>query len=318
MDIWLFGPLAFIGSLALSLFFGVKLIPILRKLKYGQHILKIGPKWHSNKSGTPTMGGLIFIMSTLIASLILCGISPYVYCAFFCGLGLSVIGFLDDITKIKNKQNKGLLSWQKFSLQIIVCIVFIIMAQHFGLIDNSIKIIFTDNYLDLGWFYMPFAVFVLVGANNAINLTDGLDGLATSTTIIISIFFAIVSYMYHLTAITVLLLGLVGGLLGFLNFNMKPAKIFMGDTGSLFLGGIIPAVAILIKNPLILAISGGIFVIETLSVIIQVVSFKLTKRRVFKMTPIHHHFEMCGWHENRIVTMFTLVTVVLCVIAYFI
>lgn len=325
MKIWIITLLSFLTSFVISIALGQIFIPLLKKLKFGQKILEIGPNWHQNKEGIPTMGGIIFIISTIFVLLLFSwlktgsGMPNLIFLPLLSGLMFAAIGFLDDLLKIKNKKNLGLRSWQKFALQIIASLIFIVLAKNYGL-NNKIYIPIWDNYLDLGIWYIPFAVFVLIGANNAINLTDGLDGLASTVTVLISIFTAFlvdVFYSPYISwQISLICMALAGSLLGFLHYNRSPAKVFMGDTGSLFLGGVIPAIFLLIRNPLILIIIGGIYVIETLSVIIQVISFKTTGKRVFKMSPIHHHFEMIGWNERKIVFVFSMVTIALSILTF--
>ena len=307
-----------IGFVA-SAILGPVLIPVLIKLKFGQSIREIGPKWHEKKSGTPTMGGIIFILSLIIGV-----VATYKYMDFrsylvlFCTLGFGVVGFLDDFIKVVLKRNLGLRAWQKLALQIIVSVVFVFVGLEKGLLSVIINIPFTDITWNMGLLYIPFAIFVLLAIVNGVNLTDGIDGLATSVTIVVIMFFAVVTSAGTDTlSVCILCFALVGALLGFLLFNKNPAKVFMGDTGSLMLGGAVGALALVINNPFILILVGIIYFIETLSVIMQVTSFKLTGKRIFKMSPIHHHFEMCGWNERKIVFVFTTITVVFCVIAYF-
>ena len=294
-------------------------IPVLIKLKFGQSIREIGPKWHEKKSGTPTMGGIIFILSLIIGI-----IATYKYMDFksylvlFCTLGFGVVGFLDDFIKVVLKRNLGLRAWQKLALQIIVSVVFVLVGIEKGLLSVVIDIPFTSITWNMGWLYVPFAIFVLLAVVNGVNLTDGIDGLATSVTVVVMMFFAIVtSASADTLSVCILCFALVGALLGFLLFNKNPAKVFMGDTGSLMLGGAAGALALVINNPFILILVGIIYFVETLSVIMQVTSFKLTGKRIFKMSPIHHHFEMCGWNEKKIVMVFTVVTILFCIIAYF-
>lgn len=292
------------------------LIPFLHRLKFGQEIREDGPTWHKSKSGTPTMGGIMFIAASCVATLIISrDIQTLIVLIFAVGFGL--IGFCDDFIKVVLKRNLGLRAYQKFALQIVFSIAFVLALGYTGNLSTDIYIPFTDITLDLGWFYAVFAVFIMVGFTNAVNLTDGLDGLATSVTAVVSVFFAAAAYIMGNVSLAVFLVALAGGCIGFLVFNRYPAKVFMGDTGSLFLGGALAAAAIVLKMPLILVIAGIIYVVEALSVMLQVASFKLTGKRIFKMSPIHHHFEMCGWNEVKIVSVFSAVTVVFCVIAYF-
>lgn len=313
----IFSVTLLIGFIA-SLLTAPLIIPLLTKLKFGQSILKIGPKWHEKKSGTPTMGGVIFIIAIII-----CTVFSYKYMdqksymVLLCGLGFGIVGFSDDFIKVALKRNLGLRAWQKLVLQIMISVIFVFYGIEKGILSLDIFIPFFNTYLNLDLLYIPFAVFVLLAVSNGVNLTDGIDGLATSVTTVVVLFFALMSAFLGYSSVCILCFGIAGALLGFLVFNKNPAKVFMGDTGSLMLGGTVGALALIMKNPLILIFVGIIYVAETLSVIIQVTSYKLTKKRVFKMSPIHHHFEMCGWDERKIVIVFTLVTVAFCTVAYF-
>ncbi len=297
-----------------SALLGPVFIPVLLKLKFGQSIREIGPKWHEKKSGTPTMGGIIFILSLIITVLVLNKhMDKSAYLVLFCALGFGAVGFLDDFIKVVLKRNLGLRAWQKLALQIIISVAFVFVGLDKGLISTSISLPFTDFVWNMGWLYIPFAIFVLLAVVNGVNLTDGIDGLATSVTVVVLMFFTTITS----PSVCLLCFALIGGLLGFLIYNKNKAKVFMGDTGSLMLGGMVGALALITANPFILIPVGIIYFAETLSVIMQVTSFKLTGKRIFKMSPIHHHFEMCGWNEKKIVFVFVLVTIVFCVIAYF-
>ena len=295
---------------------GPVMIPVLHRLKFGQEIREIGPSWHKKKSGTPTMGGFIFILPILICTFVFVRTSTAAALALF-ALSFGLVGFIDDYIKVVKKRNLGLTEKQKFLLQLLFSVVFVIISIYvFEFIDTKIFVPFLKTEIELSWFYIPLSLFVLIGTTNSVNLTDGVDGLASSVTVVVAGFFAILAYakgMYDIAAVNAIA---VASLFGFLIYNRHPAKVFMGDTGSLFLGGLVCSNALLMKNPLILIIAGGVYVFETLSVIIQVSVFKSTKKRVFKMSPIHHHFEMCGWSEVRIVLTASLVTALLCVIAY--
>lgn len=303
-------------ALLVSVLVGPVLIPFLHKLKFGQEIREEGPSWHKKKSGTPTMGGFIFIAGVLAATLFMARDTSTLI-VLICAVGFGLIGFIDDFIKVILKRNLGLTALQKLALQIALAVAFVITLNALGLLHTDIILPFVKEPVNLGWFYVAFAVFIMVGFVNAVNLTDGLDGLATSVTAVVSLFFAVVSLLAGNNSLAVFLVALTGGCLGFLLFNHYPAKVFMGDTGSLFLGGAVSAAAIVLKMPLILVIVGIIYVVEALSVMLQVASFKLTGKRIFKMSPIHHHFEMCGWREVKIVSVFCAVTVVFCVIGYF-
>ncbi len=315
MDYIFSAVLALLVGLFISALAGPIIIPYLIKLKFGQEIREIGPSWHKNKRGTPTMGGMIFILSVLICTALFMRNTEGL-CLMLFGLSFGIIGFADDYIKVVKKRNLGLTEKQKFTLQLLASVIFLYVSMYLDIISTDIIIPFLNKTVDLGWFYIPFALFVLLGTTNSVNLTDGVDGLATSVTIIVSLFFTVMSLVYKDYTTAVFSSALMGACLGFLIFNRHPAKVFMGDTGSLFLGGAVCAVALRLKLPLILIIAGGVYVIETLSVIIQVASFKLTGKRVFKMSPIHHHFEMCGWSEVKIVTVAVLVSIVLAIVGF--
>ncbi len=296
---------------------GPVLIPVLHKLKFGQEIREIGPSWHKKKSGTPTMGGFIFIIPIIVCTLIFVR-TTLTACLVFFALSFGLVGFVDDYIKVVKKRNLGLTEKQKFLLQLLFSVLFICVSVYgLNFIDTKIFIPFVKTEVDLRMFYIPLALFVLLGTTNSVNLTDGVDGLAASVTSVVCAFFSILSYVKGMYDITVVNAISFASLMGFLIFNKHPAKVFMGDTGSLFLGGLVCSNALLMKNPLILIIAGGVYVVETLSVIIQVTVFKATKKRVFKMSPIHHHFEMCGWSEVRIDITAVFVTALLCTAAYF-
>lgn len=291
------------------------LIPFLRHLKFGQTILEDGPAWHEKKQGTPTMGGLAFILSSVVAALLFVrdlksgGI-------LLCGVLFGLIGFVDDYIKVVKKQNKGFSAKQKFLAQTFVSVVYAAFL-YFSFGQEAIKIPFLSEELNLGIFYIPFVTLVLLATTNSANLTDGLDGLAASIGSIVALFFAIAAtFLTGESGGGVISGALAGGLLGFLIYNAYPAKVFMGDTGSLYIGGIIAAVAISAGLELYIIISAFIFLFEALSVIIQVGVYKKTKKRVFKMAPVHHHFEMCGWKETKVVSVFCVITLLLCIISY--
>ena len=307
--------IAFMLGFICSVVLGPIIIPILHKLKFGQNIRKEGPKSHLKKAGTPTIGGLIFIISITIVMIVMrYKLSDEAMIVLYGALSFGVIGFLDDILKIIHRDNEGLKSGQKFILQLVFSAV--IAFYGYKVLGTSITIPFADFQWDLGWVYIPFVIFYFAAITNAVNLTDGLDGLATSVTILVLTFFSIVAFKMGHYSVSVFAIGLTGALLGFLKFNAFPAKVFMGDTGALALGGAIASIVLVLKTPLLVVIVGGIYVIETLSVIIQVTSFKLTGKRVFKMAPIHHHFEQVGWSEVKIVTAFSVITFLLCVIGF--
>lgn len=284
------------------------LIPLLKRMKFGQTIREEGPESHLVKTGTPTMGGLSFISVTVVLSIIGLFFVDDVYkllVLIIVTLGFGLIGFVDDYIIVVKKNNAGLSSKQKFIFQILVAIIiYFIMINWIPDIDAGIRIPGTDFSIPLGVFFVVWIVFWLVGFSNAVNLTDGLDGLSTGTSIIAFGSFLVISLILGEMEIALFLFILIGGLFGFLIYNKYPAKLFMGDTGSLALGGIIAIVSIMLNNSLLLLLIGLVFVIETLSVMMQVTSYKLTGKRIFKMTPIHHHFELSGWNEWKIVIVF--------------
>lgn len=300
-----------------SIVIGPIFIPILHKLKFGQPIRTEGPKSHQKKSGTPTMGGLIFFISVATTILIMGQkLMDKEMIILYSFLAFGFIGFLDDILKIIYKNNLGLRAAQKMFLLVLFSLALAWYGYKYIGTDILIPFANQDFRLNLGMLYIPFIVFYYAAVTNAVNLTDGIDGLATSVTVIVLTFFAIIGFRTQNTEVAVFSIALAGALLGFLKFNAFPAKIFMGDTGSLALGGAIGTIALMLKMELFVIIVGGMYVIETLSVIIQVTSFKLTGKRVFKMSPIHHHFEHLGWSEVKIVTIFSSITAILCIIGF--
>ncbi|MBP2031434.1 phospho-N-acetylmuramoyl-pentapeptide-transferase [Clostridium algifaecis] len=296
---------------------GPVLIPILHKLKFGQSERAEGPKSHQKKAGTPTMGGIIFILSSFITMYIIVKKpTDESMVALYSLLAFGIIGGIDDALKIKRKQNLGLRAYQKMILLLVASVGFAYYSANNPYIGTSIIFPFVKKSFDIGKFYIPFIVVFFAATTNAVNLTDGLDGLATSVTLLVMTFFSLVSLaMGHIT-LAIFCAVVAGSLLGFLRYNAFPAQIFMGDTGSLALGGAIAAVAMILKLELLVIIVGGIYVIEVLSVILQVISFKLTGKRIFKMSPIHHHFELSGWHETKVVSVFCIITVILCLIGF--
>lgn len=301
--------IAFLITVLLSPIF----IPLLRRLKFGQSIREEGPKSHMKKTGTPTMGGIMIVLSVTITTLIMTNkfnasaINSETMLLILVLIGYGFLGFLDDFIKVALKRNLGLTSKQKMVGQVLIAIIFyfVLRIQDF---PTYISIPGTAHQIDLGWGYAILVVVMIVGASNAVNLTDGLDGLLAGTATIAFGAFGILAWFgIPQFEVTIFSLAIVGSLLGFLVFNAHPAKVFMGDTGSLALGGSIAAIAILTKMEILLIIIGGVFVMETLSVIIQVISFKTTGKRVFKMSPLHHHYELKGWSEWRVVTTFWLV-----------
>ncbi len=312
--------IAVVLSALITLALGPILIPVLHKLKFGQSIREEGPKWHAKKSGTPTMGGILFIISSIIATELIVLFSkkndPELQIIVLTSLLFGFIGFVDDFIKVVLKRNLGLTSSQKFLAQLFVSILGTYALYHFGSLGTAIVVPFASTLIDIGLLIYPLVILVKLSVVNSVNLTDGLDGLAATVTLIVGIFLTICAFMMEEYLIGIFIGAVSGGCLGFLVFNHYPAKVFMGDTGSLFLGGSVAVCAIALGMPLILILIGAVYLIETLSVILQVASFKLTGKRIFKMSPIHHHFEMCGFSEKKIVFLFSLVTVIMCVISY--
>lgn len=314
---------ACIVSFAVTVVAGHFLIPELRKFKAGQSIREDGPTWHAGKSGTPTMGGLMFIFGILATILLLgwksmlAGELLHLYVFGFAAI-FGLIGFLDDYQKVKHHQNLGLTALQKFALQLAAAVVFLCLMRYEGMLTPNLYVPFLHAQIVLPWLiYMIFAAFVVVGTVNAVNITDGIDGLAGSVTVPVALFFSVVaSWWGYESELGIFSAAMVGGLLGFLMYNFHPAKVFMGDTGSLFLGGAVAGLAFAYDMPLILVLVGFVYICETLSDIIQVAYFKATHgKRFFKMAPLHHHFELCGWSEVKLVAVFTLVSALFCMLA---
>ena len=303
-------------SFAVSVILGPLVIPFLRKLKVGQTVRDDGPKTHLSKSGTPTMGGILILIGIVAASVFYIKDYPKIIPILFLTLGFGLVGFLDDYIKVVLKRSMGLRAWQKMGLQIIITGIFIFYIYQYTDISLAMKVPFMpDTYLDMGWFNIIFMFIVILGTDTGANFTDGLDGLASSVTLMIAMFFTVVALGTQ-SGIEPITCAVVGALLGFLLFNVHPASVFMGDTGSLALGGFVAATAYVLQMPLFLVIVACIYVAEVVSVILQVGYVKLTKgKRLFKMAPIHHHFELCGWKETKIVAVFTIVTAIACLIA---
>ena len=310
--------MAAVVAAAVVLLVGPFLIPELHKLKFGQSIREEGPKSHQIKSGTPTMGGLMILGGITLASIIACDNDPGVALALFVTLGHGVIGFIDDYIKVVKKRNLGLRPRQKLLGQIIMAVVVTFVGTEFLGMTTELWIPFVDISFDLSYLYYVLVFFVLVGTTNAVNLTDGLDGLASGTVAVAAIAYTLVSLHFGMGALASFCVSVAAASVAFLRFNHHPAKVFMGDTGSLALGGALAAAAILTKTELLLVIIGGVFVMEALSVIIQVISFQTTGKRVFLMSPIHHHFELMGWKETRVVYTFWAVGAVLAAIGVWI
>ena len=315
--------LSFILSFGVAAIAGLILVPVLRKLKAGQMIREDGPTWHMSKQGTPSMGGLMFVLSIAVAILIAgaselaMGDSAHLVVYVF-ALVFGVIGFIDDFQKLRHKANEGLTAAQKFLLQLAAAVVFTIWLRNIGYLTPNLYIPFVGVELALPWWlYMVFAAFVMVGTVNAVNLTDGVDGLATGVTIPVALFYLAVAAWYGRYDVAVLAAALAGGLFAFLIYNFHPAKVFMGDTGSLFLGGMVCGLAFALNLPMVIPVIGLIYVAEVVSDIIQVVYFKKTGgKRFFRMAPLHHHLELGGWSEVKLFCVFSGLTAVLCVAAF--
>ncbi len=312
MSSWIF---ALAVSFAVTAAFMPLLIPYLKKLKFGQSILEDGPTWHAGKQGTPNMGGLGMILGVVCATLIFVHSLKGIAVAA-CALLFGLIGFVDDFIKDIKKHNQGFTPVQKFAAQAAVSLAFALYI-YFVEGRRSTLVPFLGKQWNMGPVYIPFVVLVLLASSNSVNLTDGLDGLAASVTAVAAVFFTVACAIRGESDISAFMAAVVGAAVGFLIYNFHPAKIFMGDTGSLFLGGALGAAAVAAGLELFLVIGGFVFLFETLSVIIQVAYFKKTGKRIFKMTPIHHHFELSGWSEPKIVLVFSGVTLVLCVLCYF-
>ncbi len=303
-------------AFAISVILGPIVIPCLRKLKVGQPIREDGPQTHKSKAGTPTMGGIIILVAIVVTSLLYLKDNREIVPVLFLTLGFGLVGFMDDYIKVVLKRSMGLRAWQKMALQLLITTVFILYIKFCTTIDMTMLIPFGQGKaLDFGIFTIPILFIVIIGTDTGANFTDGLDGLGSSVTVMIAIFFTVVALGTG-SGIAPITCAVVGALLGFLLFNVYPASVFMGDTGSLALGGFVAATAIVMRMPLYLLIVAFIYVAEVMSVILQVSYFKLTKgKRLFKMAPIHHHFEKCGWKETKIVAAFTITTAILCLVA---
>lgn len=315
---------ALLASCVLTMILGKFVLAELRKLKAGQEIRQDGPTWHNSKAGTPTMGGIAFILGSGIVTFacgwqqMLAGDFAHLYVYLF-ALIFGLIGFVDDYRKVRQHQNEGLTARQKFILQLAAAVVFLVLMRYEGLLTNDLYIPFLNMSFTINWIvYLIFAAFVIVGCVNAVNLTDGIDGLAASVTFVVMAFFTVAGVLWSTYGIQALFpAAMAGGLAAFFVYNHHPAKVFMGDTGSLFLGGAVAALAFVFDMPLVLIPVGIIYILETLSDIIQVGYFKLTHgKRFFKMAPLHHHLELSGWSEAKLVAVFSLVTLAGCALAY--
>jgi len=309
--------LAIVISFAISALLCPIFIPLLRRLKFGQQVREDGPREHLKKSGTPTMGGIIFLISVIVTSLFYVKDYPQIIPILFVMVGFGIIGFLDDYIKVVMKRSEGLNPKQKLIGQIMITIIFGYYMLVSPDISTKMLIPFSGGqYLDLGIFFLPALFIIVLGTDNGVNFTDGIDGLCTSVTVLVATFFTVVA-IGEKSEIAPITGAVAGSLMGFLLFNVYPAKVFMGDTGSLALGGFVAATALMMQMPLFIVIVGFVYLVEVLSVVIQITYFKKTGgKRFFKMAPIHHHFELLGWSETRIVAVFSIVTSVLCLIGY--
>lgn len=299
-------------AMVMVMVMGPFLIPVLHNMKFGQTVRDDGPQSHLAKNGTPTMGGIMLVIAILLTTLFRTNLNSDTFVALICMIGFGFVGFADDIVKIKMTRSLGLTPIQKIILQVVLA--FGISFYKFKMIGNGAQFIipFTHGQLNIGWIYIPFMMMVIIGTVNAVNLTDGLDGLASGITAIVSAFFAVFAFvMLNNVLVTHMAAATFGACIGFLWFNINPAKVFMGDTGSMALGGAVVAFAVFTNSVLIIPIVGGIYLAEALSVIIQVGHYKRTKERIFKMAPLHHHYEQCGWPETKVVFIFWIVTLIL-------
>ncbi len=314
MDIIKITSISFVTSLLL----GPIIIPLLKKLRIGQSIREVGPQSHLKKSGTPTMGGIIILLAILFTVLISGILNKEVFIILLASFGFGMIGFIDDFLIVVRKNNDGLKASQKIIGQVLLALILAGYQAFNSETGNQLIIPFIKNqYLNLGIFYIPIITFIIVGTVNSVNLTDGLDGLASGVTFIVLAFFALIAFKSGKENISMFSIALGGACVGFIFHNAYPAKVFMGDTGSMALGGAVSAIAVLLNLPLLIPIVGGIYFAEALSVIIQVLSFKIRGKRVFLMSPLHHHYEQKGWKETKVVLVFWTITLILCIIGYY-
>lgn len=315
MQGYVINPLiAAVIAIVVSALMGPVMIPFLQKLKVGQNIREEGPERHYNKAGTPTMGGIIIITAVMVATFIMAGSSTESLSAVFVMIAFGAVGFWDDYIKVVLKRSLGLRAREKILLQLLIGLLFGLLLIYYFHRGTEIIIPFNGAVIDLGYIYIPFIILVLIATSNAVNLTDGLDGLASGVTLFVALAYALICLMTSHHQLTVFCAALAGACIGFLIFNHYPARVFMGDTGSMALGGAVAAVAAISRSEIVLLIIGGVYVIEALSVIIQVISFQTTGKRVFLMAPLHHHFELKGWPETRIVKVFSIVSLLFVIV----
>lgn len=303
-----------LSAFVMAIILGPLLIPLLHRLKFGQNIRTDGPQSHLRKTGTPAMGGIIFLLAAVVVSLVFSKDKDMIL-VLASTLLFGLIGFTDDYIKIVKKRSLGLRAWQKIVAQLVVAFFLTFVASGVSQVGTSVLIPFAGKFLDLGILYMPFIIIFIIGFVNSVNLTDGLDGLAGGVTVVVLGFFSVVALVSKNLGILVFCGALIGALLGFLRFNSHPAQVFMGDTGSLALGGAVVSLAVVTKLPVFFFIIGAVYAAEAASVIIQVLYFKATKgKRFFKMAPLHHHFELSGWAESKVVSIFIITAIILCLI----
>ena len=304
-------------SFFIAVLIGPKIIEVLRKLKAGQTERVEGLESHQKKTGTPTMGGIIFLIPVVIIGVFYARTHKEVIPVLILTIGFGIIGFLDDYIKVVRKHNLGLRAWQKILGQFIVAVLFALYVENFTDISLAMKVPFTDLVLDFGFWNIPILFFIALGTANGTNFTDGVDGLCASVTAVVAGFFAVAGMHYGATGAEVMSSAMAGALLGYLVYNVYPGKVMMGDTGSLAIGGFVTGVAYVMQMPIFIAIAGFIYALEVISVIMQVSYFKITHgKRIFRMAPIHHHFEKGGWSETKVVNVFTTITVLLCLLSY--
>ena len=302
-------------SWAIAYFAGPRLLPVLRKLKFGQTVRDDGPQSHLQKNGTPTMGGFIFIISIIITSLIVISLrrefTTEIVISLLFMILFGFVGFVDDYIKVVKKRSLGLKAKQKIAMQVVFAAILAVFQLNISSLGTSVLVPFTDLIVDLGIMYVPFLMFVIIAIVNSVNLTDGLDGLASAVTVIVSLCFAVIAAMTGNQAVLYFMLSVSGACIGFLRVNKYPAKVFMGDTGSMALGGAVASAAVILNLELLVPIICIVYFMESVSVILQVGYYKKTKKRIFKMAPLHHHFELCGWHETKVVKVFIVITVIM-------